>query len=166
MPLKDKLLDLNIRYANNEDLSKVRELIGELAAYEEAPHEVTLDEATFKRDFQVGHQPYFNILVAELEQTIVGFALYFYTYSTWKGRCLYLEDFYVKADYRRKKIGQALFDSIIAIAKEESVKRLAWQVLDWNEPAIEFYKKYNAELDPEWVNGRLRENQIKAVKTR
>jgi len=166
IPFKEKQVDVNIRHASNEDLTKVHELIGELAAYEEAPDEVTLDEATFKKDFQSGHKPYFNILVAESEQTIVGFALYFFTYSTWKGRCLYLEDFYVKANHRRKRIGQALFETILTIAKEEAVKRLAWQVLEWNEPAIEFYKQYNAELDPEWINGRLRENQIEAAKTR
>jgi GNAT superfamily N-acetyltransferase len=85
----------------------------------------------------------------------VGFALYYTSYSTWKGRCLYLEDFYVLSEYRKLGIGSKLFDFVVEVAKNRNVKRMEWQVLDWNENAINFYKKKNANLDDEWLNGRI-----------
>lgn len=96
-----------------------------------------------------------HAIVAEEKNEIVGFALYYISYSTWKGRCLYLEDFYVKESNRQQGIGGLLFEEIVSIAQTIQVKRMDWQVLEWNEPAIQFYKKYDAILDPEWLNGRL-----------
>jgi GNAT superfamily N-acetyltransferase len=93
--------------------------------------------------------------VAEKEDVVVGFALFYTSYSTWKGNCLYLEDLLVTQSERRSGIGKLLFDQVLATAKERGAKRFEWQVLDWNEPAINFYKKYNADLDPEWINGKL-----------
>jgi len=81
--------------------------------------------------------------------------LYYTSYSTWKGRCLYLEDFYVKENRRQQGIGKLLFDEVVRIAKEKKVKRMDWQVLEWNQPGIQFYKKVHALLDAEWINGRL-----------
>ena len=86
---------------------------------------------------------------------MVGFALYYIRYSTWKGQCLYLEDFLVTEQQRGKGIGALLFERIIQEAKEKGFRRMVWQVLDWNEPALNFYKKYDAKLDPEWVNGSI-----------
>ena len=83
-------------------------------------------------------------------------SFYFIRYSTWKGKCLYLEDLVVKEEYRGKKIGEALFEATIKTAKEINAKQMNWQVLDWNEPAINFYKKFDAELDEEWINGKIR----------
>jgi GNAT superfamily N-acetyltransferase len=88
-------------------------------------------------------------------QEIIGFALYYVSYSTWKGRCLYLEDFYVKEAKRQLGIGAKLFEEVVAVAKTRQVKRMDWQVLEWNETALQFYRKQNAILDGEWVNGRL-----------
>ena len=81
--------------------------------------------------------------------------MYFFSYSTWKGKCVYLEDLYVKESYRSEGIGQILFDAVVAVAREQKVARMDWQVLDWNAPAIKFYRKNNAGLDPSWINGRL-----------
>jgi GNAT superfamily N-acetyltransferase len=86
---------------------------------------------------------------------IIGFALYYFGYSTWKGRTLYLEDLYVQEDFRKAGIGQQLFDHIVSVAKNEKVRRMDWQVLNWNEPALAFYRKNKAILDDEWINGRL-----------
>ena len=93
--------------------------------------------------------------IAEDQDQIVGFALYFFGYSTWKGRTLYLEDLYVKEAHRIKGIGQALFNAVVEVAKQEKVRRMDWQVLEWNQPALNFYKNNNAIMDGEWVNGRL-----------
>lgn len=93
--------------------------------------------------------------MAEIDGKVEGFALYYIRYSTWKGQCLYLEDFLVTEKLRGKGAGKLLFERIIEEAKEKGFKRMVWQVLEWNEPAINFYKKYNATLDPEWVNGIL-----------
>lgn len=94
-------------------------------------------------------------LVFESENLIKGFALYYFGYSTWKGRTLYLEDIFVDELYRKEGIGQKLFDKVVQVAKTEKVRRMDWQVLEWNEPALQFYRKNNAILDNEWTNGRL-----------
>ena len=102
-----------------------------------------------------GSQPKFECIVAEDELEIIGFALFYTSYSTWKGTCLYLEDLLVTEEKRRTGAGSMLFEKVLSIAKERGAKRFEWQVLDWNEPAINFYKKYNADLDPEWINGKI-----------
>lgn len=145
---------MHIRAARIGDEGAIHELISELALYEKAPGEVTNTVEKLRIDLFV--DPVCEALVVENESLeVVGFALYYQSYSTWKGRCLYLEDFYVKPDFRRGGIGSNLFLQVVEIAKKWGVKRMDWQVLDWNEPAIEFYKKHQAILDSEWVNGRL-----------
>jgi GNAT superfamily N-acetyltransferase len=148
-----------IRDAVLDDLDDVYALIRELAAYEQAPDSVTLTLAQFKVDFFIGDPP-FQILVVDVEGQIVGMALYYFTYSTWRGRCLYLEDMIITEAYRRKGLGKALFEEIMAIAANEEVERMAWQVLDWNTPAIRFYQQYNAWLEEEWLSGKLTGERI------
>lgn len=142
-----------IRPAQKGDEQAIMELIRGLALYEKAPDEVVnTAEELGKHLFEEG---ICNALVTVKDDHIVGFALFYTNYSTWKGKCLYLEDFYVLPEYRGTGIGSQLFDEVVKIAKERGVKRMDWQVLDWNEPALNFYKKKQAVLDPEWVNGRI-----------
>lgn len=147
-------MQINIRRATKEDCPALLELIKELADYEKAPQEVTVSLAHFEES-GFGAQPVWWGFVAELDSVVVGFALYYIRYSTWKGQCLYLEDFLVTEQQRGKGIGGLLFERIIQEAKEKGFRRMVWQVLDWNEPALNFYKKYDAKLDPEWVNGSI-----------
>ena len=141
-------------------MPKVLEFIQELATYEKAPDEmVNTVEDLEKNGF--GDNKVFDCLVAEVENIVVGFALYYTGYSTWKGRTLYLEDFLVSENHRGRGIGKLLFDAVVLEAKKRDVKRMDWQIIDWNEPAINFYKKYNATLDGEWINGRLFEEDIR-----
>lgn len=142
-----------IRIAKKGDESAIYQLIKDLAIFEKAPDEVSnTAEELAKHLFD---DKICEAIVYVLENEIVGFALYYTSYSTWKGVCLYLEDFYVKPETRGLGIGSILFDRVVEIAKEKKVKRMDWQVLDWNETAIEFYKCKNALLDPEWINGRI-----------
>ncbi len=143
-----------IRRGKAQDIPKVAKLIKQLAEYEKALHEVELTEAQLLED-GFGENPLYGLFVAEYQEEVIGFALYFYRYSTWKGKTLYLEDFYVDPEYRQEGIGMRLFQTLIQAAKEEKCHRMFWQVLDWNEPAIEFYKKMGANLDTEWTNGHL-----------
>jgi GNAT superfamily N-acetyltransferase len=144
---------MKIREAKRGDEHAIMELIRALALYEKAPEQVVNTAEDLGKhlfDERICHA-----LVVEHDTRIVGFALYFTNYSTWKGKCLYLEDFYVLSEFRRTGIGSQLFDSVVEIAKRRGVKRMDWQVLEWNEPALEFYRKKDAVLDPEWINGRL-----------
>lgn len=143
-----------IRKGRPEDLPRTLDLVRELAEYEKAPLEVENTVAEMLRD-GFGDQPVFFLLVAELNGKIEGIAIYYYKYSTWKGKCIFLEDIVVTEGQRGKGLGSALFEAVMNVAREEKVRRMEWQVLDWNEPAINFYKKYNAQLDPEWINGKL-----------
>lgn len=146
--------NIKIRKATPEDVPAILELIRELATYERAPKEVSVTEQELLKD-GFGEQPLFHAIIAIDGDSIAGMALYFYSYSTWKGRCIYLEDIIVTQEKRRRGIGGLLFDELIRISHEFGARRLQWQVLEWNEPAISFYKKYGAHLDPEWVNGKL-----------
>lgn len=150
-----------IRIGNQNDVEGALELIRELAEYEKAPDAVENTVERMRKD-GFGDKPVFEFFVAEEAGEVVGLALYYYGYSTWKGRFLYLEDLIVTASYRGKGLGKQLFDAIIFKAKEEGVALVGWQVLDWNEPAIAFYKKLGASLHPEWINCRLYKNQIDA----
>lgn len=154
------MMHINLRKANESDIPAVISLIKELALYEKAPQEVTITEEDLKKD-GFGNNPVFEIILAENKNEIVGMAFFYISYSTWKGKCIYLEDIIVKQAFRGNKIGKQLFESVIVKAKEIGAKRMQWQVLEWNTPAINFYKKYNAGLDQTWVNGRLTEQQIK-----
>jgi len=150
---------IEIRKGKKEDLQQVLGLIIELAIYEKAPKEVVVTIGDLERD-AFGERPIIDLFVAELNEEIVGTAIYYYNYSTWKGKCIYLEDIVVAQKHRRKGIGTMLMDRMVELFKEEKAKRLMWQVLDWNEPAIEFYKKYNAIIEPEWLNCKLIDSQF------
>jgi GNAT superfamily N-acetyltransferase len=143
-----------IRKANATDIPSMMKLIVELAIYERAPNEVTnTEQMMFKDGF--GDNPLYHAFVADKEGEIIGFAITYYRYSTWKGRCLYLEDLIVTENYRNKGIGQKLFDYCLSFGKKNSCEKMIWQVLDWNQPAINFYNKNNAQLDNSWINGSL-----------
>lgn len=146
-------MNITIRPAKKEDCSRMMELIRELALYEKAPQEVTVSFDHFVES-GFGSNPVWWAYVAEQEdRTIVGFALYYIRYSTWKGQRMYLEDIIVTQSMRGKGIGKQLFDTLLDVCKEKQFKGMVWQVLDWNEPAINFYKKYpNVQFDQEWIN--------------
>jgi GNAT superfamily N-acetyltransferase len=145
---------ITIRKATREDCPRMMELVNELALYERAPHEVTVSHAHFEES-GFSANPVWWAFVAEEEGTILGFALYYIRYSTWKGQKMYLEDILVTEHARSRGIGTMLMDTLIAEAREKNLAGLTWQVLDWNEPALNFYKKYTSRFDPEWVNVML-----------
>ncbi|MFT4682618.1 MAG: GNAT superfamily N-acetyltransferase [Flavobacteriales bacterium] len=144
-------LKYSIRKGEQGDVPDLLRLIKALAVYEKAADEVILTEEDLLRD-GFGAQPKFQLLVAEMNQEIVGIAVYYDRYSTWKGRTLYLEDLIVEESKRRLGLGQELLKALIQIAEKEGVERLEWQVLDWNKPAIEFYKYLGATIETEWYN--------------
>jgi GNAT superfamily N-acetyltransferase len=141
-----------IRSAERGDESAIMELIHALALYEKAPEAVV--NTAKDLGIHLFDEKICAAFVAEVDGKIIGFALFYTNYSTWKGKCLYLEDFFVLPEYRGVGIGSQLFDAVVSLAKERGVKRMDWQVLDWNTPALNFYEKKEAHLDPEWINGR------------
>ena len=149
-----------IRKANVTDCTQMMALIKELATYEKAPDAVTVSLSHFEES-GFGANPVWWALVAEQtrensEKSVIGFALYYIRYSTWKGQRLYLEDIVVTEHMRGKGIGKLLFDQLIEIGREQQFSGMVWQVLNWNEPAINFYRKYKGlTLDEEWVNGSI-----------
>lgn len=141
-----------VRKAVKEDCPRLLELIQELALYEKAPQEVTVTLEHFIES-GFGPNPVWWALVAEADGNVEGFAMYYIRYSTWKGQRMYLEDLIVTEKMRGKGLGKLLFDALIKEAQEKKFNGIVWQVLDWNAPAINFYKKYyNASMDPEWIN--------------
>ncbi|ALR30908.1 MULTISPECIES: GNAT family N-acetyltransferase [Chryseobacterium] len=140
-----------IRRAVQEDCAPMLELIKELADYEKALHEVTLTLEQFIED-GFGKSPVWGAFVAEFNGEIVGISLYYDRYSTWKGRRLYLEDLVVTENLRGKQIGKKLFEATLEHGKSNHYSGMVLQVLNWNEPAINFYKKYNLKFDDEWFN--------------
>ena len=144
-------MELTIRKAVKEDCPRLMELVHELAVYERAPEEVTVELSHFIES-GFGPHPVWWAFVAEEEGRIEGFALYYIRYSTWKGQRMYLEDLIVTEKMRGRGLGKLLFDRLIEEAKEKKFTGMVWQVLDWNEPAINFYKKYNARFDAGWMN--------------
>jgi GNAT superfamily N-acetyltransferase len=142
---------ITIRRAVKKDCPRLLELVQELALYEKAPQEVTVTLDHFIES-GFGANPVWWAFVAEEDGLVQGFALYYVRYSTWKGQRMYLEDILVTEQARGRGIGKLLFDQLIVEAKERKFNGIVWQVLEWNEPAINFYKKYNASFDPEWIN--------------
>ncbi len=140
-----------IRKAKATDCPQMLELIHELAVYEKAPDEVEVSLPHFVES-GFGEKPVWWAFVAEVERKIVGFALYYIRYSTWKGQQMYLEDFVVTQEMRGKGIGGLLFEQLIERAHYKKLNGIVWQVLEWNKPAIRFYQKYNAKFDAEWIN--------------
>ena len=144
-------METNIRRAEKKDCARLLELITELAVYEKAPDEVTVTLAHFEES-GFGANPVWWGFVAEVNGHIEGFALYYIRYSTWKGQRMYLEDILVTEKMRGNQLGKKLFDRLMIEAKEKNLAGIVWQVLEWNEPAINFYKKYKANFDGEWIN--------------
>lgn len=156
-------MSISTRKGTIQDLPRLRELIVELAVYEKEPDavEVTIEELE-KDGF--GANSIFDFFVTEVDGIVQGIALYYFKYSTWKGKCLFLEDLVVNESLRGQGVGKLLFDEVVIVAAQNQCKRMEWQVLKWNTPAIEFYKnKYEADLDGEWLNGRLAGNQIQEI---
>jgi len=152
-------MNTSIRVAIKEDCLRLLELVNELALYEKFPQEVTVTLQEFE-DAGFGENPVYKAFVAEVDGLIVGFALYYVRYSTWKGCRMYLEDLIVTEALRGRGIGKLLFDRLIIEAKEKGFSGMVWQVLDWNEPAINFYNKYGATLESGWLNASLSREQL------
>jgi GNAT superfamily N-acetyltransferase len=145
-------MNTTIRKAVKEDCPRLMTLIQELAHYEKMPEEVTVTHAHFEES-GFGPHPVWWAFVAEVDGTIQGFAMYYIRYSTWKGQAMYLEDLLVTEAMRGKGLGKQLLNRLIEEAKEKKFNRVVWQVLHWNEPAINFYTKYyNAQIDKGWYN--------------
>ena len=152
-------MGLDIRYAVESDCERMLELIHELAVYEKAPDEVTVTLAQFI-DAGFGDNPVWKAIVAEIDGIVEGFALFYIRYSTWKGCRLYLEDFIVTEKLRGQGIGKILFEETVKYAKDNKFSGMVWQVLDWNQPAINFYNKYQAGIETGWLNASLSKEQI------
>ena len=150
---ENKLGDqVNIRLATHEDLAAIHNLVGELAAYENESEAFVASLEDYQRDFTQG---VFQAFVAEHEQQVIGMALFYTAYSTWKGKMLWLEDFVVKESFRTYGVGQRLFDQLIEHAQATECRLMKWQVLDWNIPAIKFYEKNAATIEKNWWNGKI-----------
>ncbi len=145
-------MDIVIRKAAEADLPAIHDLVRELAIYEKAESEFVATLEDYAENLRDGA---FEAAVAVKEGAVVGMILYYLTYSTWKGRMLYLEDFVVREAYRRRGVGQRLFEAFLEIAREKRCRLVKWQVLDWNEPAIKFYEKNGARMEKEWWNGKI-----------
>ena len=144
--------DIVVRKVTSTDLESVLELVYELAVYEKEPEAVTANINTYRQSFELGH---FDAFVAEVNHDVIGVALYYRRFSTWKGPILYLEDFVVRSDQRGKGIGTKLFEAFLAEARSQNVPLAMWQVLDWNAPAIHFYDKYDVEYEDIWLNVKI-----------
>jgi GNAT superfamily N-acetyltransferase len=140
-----------IRRAVREDCERLLELIQELAEFERSPHEVIVTPAHFE-DSGFGPHPVWWAFVATVDGKVEGFALYYIRYSTWKGQRLYLEDLIVTQEMRGRGLGRLLFDRLITEIRERQFTGMVWQVLDWNETAINFYRQYKAKFDSGWIN--------------
>jgi GNAT superfamily N-acetyltransferase len=156
-------MNIEIRKGRKEDLPYVLNLIHELAEFEKAPDAVTNTVKDMEQD-GFSDRPVFDFHVAIVDEKIVGIAVYFVKYSTWVGKGLYLDDLMVTEKMRGKGIGQKLFNAFMEEAKRINAKQVHWQVLDWNTPAIDFYKKMNASIDPQWWDCKMTEEQIKNYK--
>ena len=155
-------MDSLIRIGTVNDLPQVLNLIKDLAAFENEPYEVEVTIAEMQ-NWGFGKDKIFDFFVIEIDNIIIGLALYYFKYSTWKGKCLFLEDIIVKENIRNKGYGKKLFNAVVEVAKNTGVKRMEWQVLDWNKNAIEFYNKYQANLDSKWLNCKLNYSQIQSM---
>jgi len=150
---------MNIRKGTIEDMSAVLDLIKELATFEKEPNAVVVNVTDLERD-GFGESPLFYTFIAEQNNEIVGMALYYYRYSTWKGRTIHLEDLIVKEKMRGSGLGFELYTAVIAQGKSDGVRRIEWNVLDWNTPAIEFYEKSGAKVLKDWLVAQMDEKGI------
>lgn len=152
-------MEIQIRKGVADDIDKAFDLVMELARYEKAESEVINTAEQMKED-GFGDRPIFQFFVAEKGDKIIGMALYFYSYSTWKGKSVYMDDLIVTEEYRSKGIGKSLMIQVIKEAKKEKCGKLHWQVLDWNEPAINYYESLGANFDAGWINCDLKSEQL------
>lgn len=154
-----------IREARRDDAALILQFVRELAEYERAPDAVRIDEAELGRDgFPAnGAERYFECLIAEEDGEAAGIALFFPVYSTWRGRSMHLEDLFVRPRFRGRGIGKALLTKVAAVAVERQCRLLFWHVLDWNTPAIEFYKSLGAEPLEEWTRMRVADEALTAL---
>ena len=153
-------MDITIRKAKKEDMSRVHELIMELAVYEKLPQEVEVNPSDLVND-GFGEKPLFHCFVAEVNSTVEGMAIIYNRYSTWKGKTVHLEDLIVTKNMRNKGIGALLLDKVILFGKEMNVKRISWEVIDWNKKAIKFYERKGAKLISDWSIIHLNKEAIK-----
>jgi GNAT superfamily N-acetyltransferase len=152
---------MNIRKGRIEDMPAVLGLIKELATFEKEPNAVVVTVADLERD-GFGESPLFHTFIAEENEKIIGMALYYYRYSTWKGKTIHLEDLIVKEEKRGSSLGFKLYSEVIAQGKCDGVRRIEWNVLDWNTPAIEFYEKSGAKVFKDWLVAQMDEKGIDA----
>lgn len=145
-------MDIQLRKATPDDMESIHALVCELAAYEKGLHKVTSSPTSYKTDYA---DDWFDAFVAESEGEIIGIALYTRMFSTWRGRMLYLEDFVVRESARGKGIGKILFEAFLEEARRQKATLVKWQVLDWNEPGLNFYRKYDTVFDKEWVDCKI-----------
>lgn len=155
-------MKIEVRKGKREDLNGALKLIKELAVYENAPNEVVVTVEQMQ-NWGFGSEKIFDFFVLLKDSEIIGLALYYYKYSTWKGKCVFLEDIVITEHERKNGYGKLLFNEVVKVAKHEGVERMEWQVLNWNTPAIQFYKKYNAIMDDEWINGKLTKMQLQKL---
>ena len=153
-------MDITIRKAKKEDMSRVHELIMELAVYEKLPQEVEVNPSDLVND-GFGEKPLFHCFVAEVNSTVEGMAIIYNRYSTWKGKTVHLEDLIVTKNMRNKGIGALLLDKVILFGKQMNVKRISWEVIDWNKKAIKFYERKGAKLINDWNIIHLNNEAIK-----
>ena len=158
-------MDFIVRKGTQKDLPDVLRLVRELALFEKAPLEVTNTVNDMESDL-FGEKPAAGFHVAVLKNEIVGIAVYFIKYSTWKGKGLYLDDLIVTESQRGNGIGQKLFDAFMGEAKRTGAKQVHWQVLDWNTSAIDFYKKLGASIEAEWLDCKMTEKKIDGYRVR
>ena len=145
---------ISIRMATVEDMPAVMELITELAIFEKAADQITNTVEQLAED-GFGDHPLFETILAQDDDTIIGMSLYYFRYSTWRGKRLYLEDLIVTQSYRGRGTGRLLFEATIDKAKEQRCTGMVWQVLDWNQPAIKFYQTYTSDIDGQWMNVKI-----------
>ena len=143
---------ITVQKANKNHLTGIYALVKELAAYEKEPEAVTTTLEDYYNNFAEG---VFEANVALDGEKVIGTTIYYMSYSTWKGKMLYLEDFVVQESYRQKGVGQLLFDAFLATANEKEAVMVKWQVLDWNEPALNFYARNNAIIEKNWWSGKI-----------
>jgi len=158
------MTEVTIRQGRESDVEAVWQLVYELAAYERAPEEVITSPEIFRRD-GFGKHPLFSILIAERANEVVGTALCYVRYSTWKGPVLFLEDLVVRESERGKGIGDRLFRAVLKQMVDSGYHGMVWQVLDWNEPAIRFYNRYGATMKKGWENMTITADQARAALT-
>ena len=152
---------MNIRKGRIEDMPAVLGLIKDLATFEKEPNAVVVTVADLERD-GFGESPLFYTFIAEDNEGIVGMALYYYRYSTWKGKTIHLEDLIVKEEKRGSGLGFKLYSEVITQGKCDGVRRIEWNVLDWNTPAIEFYEKSGARVYKDWLVAQMDKKGIDA----